>query len=216
MRQGRAPRQHLRILHAGGQQVGGRHDAVDQADAVGMLGIDPLAGQDDLHRMTEPHDLRQSDQAAVAGVEAPLRVLQGELGVRRAEAQVAGEREFKPAGNRVAVDRRQNRLVDVEVAGDAAEAGAVGEVLAKFRRGGLREIHRVGLEIGAGAKGLRAGTGDHRDPCLVVGVEVAPDRHQFIIGGEVQRIHPLRAVDGDQSDVLMAGIENVGHGLPGK
>ena len=110
-------------FHGLRHQVGGGHDAVDEADAERVLGVDAPAREDDFHGIAEAHDLRQAHAAAVARVEAPVHVLMGELRVGRAEADVAGLGELQPAGDRVAVDRRDDRLVDLKPSGDAAEAG---------------------------------------------------------------------------------------------
>ena len=149
-------------------------------------------------------------------MEAPVHVLMGELGVGRAEADVAGLGELKPARDRVAVDRRDDRLVDLEAARDAAEAGAVGKARAELGRRAAGVVHRVGLEVGAGAEGLVARAGDDRDPRLVVRREFAPALDQPVIGREVEGIHLLGAVDGDQAHVAVRLVADVvRHGLFG-
>ena len=69
----------------------------------------------------ETDDLLQADETAVAGVEAPAHVVEAELRVRRAEADVAGERELEAPGHGEPVDRGDDRLEHVEVAGDAVQ-----------------------------------------------------------------------------------------------
>ena len=118
-----------------------------------MLGIDALARQDHLHRVAEPDDHRQADQAAVAGVKAPLAVLQRELGIGGAKPQVAGQRQLEAAGDGIAVDGGEDRLVDVEATRNAAQTVALDPALAELGRRRRRKRHRVGFQIGAGAKG---------------------------------------------------------------
>src|SRR5215204_4963317 len=99
-----APGQHCGVIHALLKQVCGRVNAIDEADAERMLGIDPLARQHDLQCMSEADDLRQPYQTAVASVEAPFDILKSELRIGRAEADVACKCEFEAARDGVAVD----------------------------------------------------------------------------------------------------------------
>ena len=212
VRERRPRRQHRRVVHRARQQVRRRPDAVDEADPQRVLGTDALAGEDHLHGVAESDDHRQAHEAAVAGVEAPSRILQAELGVRRGEAHVAGERQLEPPRDGEAVDRGQDRLVDVEPARDAAEAVSGDEALPELGRRRCAEGDGVGLQVRAGAEGLRAGTRQHGDARLLVGVEGAEGLDQRLVSCEVERVHLLRPVDDDQADGIVALDADVGHG----
>ena len=69
---------------------------VDESDSVRVLGVDEVAGEDQLHRVAEPDDLLEPHQRPVAGVEAPARVLEPEAGVGGAEANVGRKGELEP------------------------------------------------------------------------------------------------------------------------
>ena len=211
LRERRAARQESGESQGLRQQVGGGDDAVHQADAQRMRGVDAPAREDELHGVAETHDAREPHAAAVAGVEAPVHVLMGEFGVGRTEAQVAGLRELQPARDRVAVDRRHDRLVDGEAAGDAAEARPFREAPAEFGRRAPGVVHGVGLEVGAGAEGLVASPGEHGDPRRVVRREFPPARDQPVVGREIERVHLVRPVDGDQAHGTLRLVADVAH-----
>src|SRR5690606_33474123 len=93
--EGRALSEHLCIAHRFLEQFVCGINPVDETDPVCVLGVNALPGQNDLHGMAEADDLRESYQAPITGVKAPLDVLQREFRVGRTEAHVARKREFE-------------------------------------------------------------------------------------------------------------------------
>ena len=107
--------------------------------------------------------------------------------------QVAGQREFGAAGQRLAVDGRDPGLAALAV-DEARETAALG---AQRAAAAGRDL----LEVGAGAEGVRARAGQHHDPGVLVGLcrvdrglEAGRDR-------AVDGVAGLGPVDGDDRDV---------------
>ena len=90
----------------------GRHDRVDQLQRLGLVEIDRLALQQQLHRILRRHDARHALGAAGAGEQPDLDFRQAEPGLRvvRGDAVVAGQRQLEAAAEREAVDRGDPRL----------------------------------------------------------------------------------------------------------
>ena len=97
------------------------------------------------------------------------------------QKNIAGERDLQPAGHGVSVHRRHNRLVDLQVAGDAAEAVTVGIAAAELGARASREGHGVGLEISVGTERLVSHPGQHRHAGLVLAVEAFEGGDQRLV-----------------------------------
>src|SRR3546814_2838215 len=82
------------------------------ADALRFVGIDRTAGQDHVERAALADDPRQADGAAVDERHAPAAAIDAEYRAGGGDAEVAPEREFEPAGDRVALDRGDHRLFE--------------------------------------------------------------------------------------------------------
>ena len=120
---------------------------------------------------------------------AKTRVLGG-------DDDVAGERGLEPAAHRDPVDRRDQRLVEIEAVREPGETGF------GPRPAPARSLH---LEIVAGRKGSLAGAGDDPDPQIRIGGELVPDRIEFPMRFAVQRVHDFRPVDRDDADAAFVG-----------
>src|SRR5262249_42907256 len=68
-------------------------------------------------------------------------------------------------------------------------------------------------QIVAGRERLVARAGQDADPHLGIALEIAPDLVQLEVRRRMERVHPLRAIDGDDRDaaLLLVGRELVGH-----
>src|SRR5215212_2448508 len=95
------------------QQLIGLHNPADQSNPPRFLGVDELPGEQQEHGVAHPNNPGQA-QGAVAMQQIPLHLGRSELGARRRDPDVALERELKPPGERVAVDRRDQRLRNVQ------------------------------------------------------------------------------------------------------
>ena len=73
------------------------------------------------------------------------------------------------------------------------------------------EIQGVGFKVCTRAERFLARPGNDGHPRGVIGIKRLPDFNQRIIGREIQRIHFVCAIDGDQSHVTVGFIEDVRH-----
>ena len=109
----------LGLLH----QVVVRDDPRDQVALQRLLGVDRLGGQQHLQRDADAAGVDQPHDPAVAVVEAAPRLEGAEHRALGGDPDVAGERRLEAAGERPAVDRADDRLVDpVQPAGEAVQA----------------------------------------------------------------------------------------------
>src|SRR5438046_6046343 len=67
-------------------------DAVDEADALRLVGLDGAPGQDQFGGARLANEARQTLGPAIAGDEAKLDLGKAELGRRQGEAEGAGKR----------------------------------------------------------------------------------------------------------------------------
>ena len=112
--------------------------AVDEADALGLVGVDLPPGEDEVEGPAEADDARQAVGAAVDERHAPPPLEAAEAGRRAGDAQVAPGRQLDPAGHAPPLDGGDDRLRQLEAG--RARAAPTG------RRGGQV------LEVGAGAE----------------------------------------------------------------
>ena len=148
---GAAVGQH-RLLREGGDPLGqlegalevlaGLDHLVDEADPVGLLGLDRAAGEDQLQRPAHADHAGQALGAAVDQRHAPAALEEAEGRLRGGDPQVAPERQLDPAGQAPAVDRGDRRLGGRQPGRPHRPVGMVDV-----------EVHR--LQVGAGAEGLR-------------------------------------------------------------
>src|SRR5262249_41575675 len=87
---------------------------------------------------------------------------------------------------------------------------------------GLGEPHHVApvlrgvAQVIAGGEGLVAGAREDAHPHVGIVLELVPDLVQLEVSGRMQRVQPLRPVDGDDPDpaALLVRREFVGHDVP--
>jgi hypothetical protein len=142
-----------------------------------------------------------------AGNEADPRLRQREHRILGGDNDVAGERGFEPAAHRDAIDRGDQRFIEVEARGKPGKA---------CPGPGTSPPSRLHLQIVAGGKGALAGAGDNADPQVWVGGKLVPHAVQFPMRLAVQRVHHLGPVDRDDPhpSFILDGAEAViGHGL---
>ena len=94
-------------------ELSGGNDLVDQADAIGLLRVDHLAGENQLQGAALSDQPRQALRAAVARNDAELDFRLAELRVLGREPDGAGHRQFAAAAEGEAVDGRNDRLAEV-------------------------------------------------------------------------------------------------------
>src|SRR5206468_11680921 len=137
-----------------GEQVGGRDDLIDEPDPVGLLRVDHLPGQNQLHRNAFPHQPWQPLRAAVAGRDTELYFGLPELRVLARDADVARHRQLAAAAEGEPVDRGDD--------GFAARLETPQDALAALRARLAVEwsLAREVADVGAGDERFRARAGD--------------------------------------------------------
>jgi len=186
----------LRQLHRLREQLRLRDDAVHEPDALGLVGLDVAAGEDQLERPAGADEARQPLRAAVTGDDAQLRFRQPHHRVVAGEPHVAGERQLAAATESVAVDRGDHRLAALleQVHHRLPEArdvlGRAGRERSQF------------IDVGAGDERLLALPGEDQRPLGGVGRERA---HRVGDLGQrlaVDGVHDLRPVHEQHRDLL--------------
>src|SRR3954447_26869490 len=84
--------------------------AVDQPELVAALGRDGVAGQRQLHRDAVGDAPRQAHERAAGRDQRALDLGDPELGLAGGDDEVESQRDLEPAGDREALDRRDERL----------------------------------------------------------------------------------------------------------
>ena len=184
-------------------QIGRRDDLVDEADAVGFLGPDHAAGEDQLERAALADDARQSLGAAAARHQAELDLGQAELCMLGGNADGAGQRRLAPAAERKAIDCRDHRLAEIfeQVVGLLDEAARP----LRFDRAGMREF----ADVGAGRERLVAGSGEDDAAHRRVVPGVFQRQPQLGQSGIVERVEDRRTVERDVGDRALFLVQHV-------
>ena len=132
----------FRICFGARDEIGGRHDFVDQPDAIGLLRADHFAGEDELQGPAFADQARQALRAAAAGKEPELHLGLAELGAFHRDPDGAGHRRLAAAAERKAIDGRDHRLAEIfdEVEDLLSETAG----LLRLDRRGMRELADVG------------------------------------------------------------------------
>ena len=178
-------------LHRLVHQARGRHDARDEAGALGLGRIHHAAGQDQVHRLGLADRARQPLRAADAGNDAELDLGLAELRVVGGDDDVAHHRELAAAAEREARDRRDHRLAHPRDAIPVRREVALEDVDV----GLVRHL----LDVGAGRERL-LGAGDDHAADLLVGLERVDRGGQFGVELGVERVERLRPVEADDAD----------------
>ena len=172
-------------------------DVVDEADSLGLVGLDGAPGQDQFGGARLADEARQTLGSAISRNEAELDLGKAELGRGRGETKGAGERQFEPAAKGVAVDQRNRRQRQLVELGQ--------DRLAERRAGALLDegaAHQL-LDVGAGRKGAVAGAGDQDGARIAVGDRVELPA-QIVQQAEAEGVERLRPVEGDQRQLVDA------------
>ena len=185
----------------------GLDPSVDQSDSQRLLGLDPPPGEQKVLRPRRPDQFDEATRLGVTVDEAELRRRHGEIGVGRAEAQIAGQRQPEPAADRVSPQDRDRRAVEVDQRLETVLNG-----VAVIARGGGVAIDRVEFrDVGAGAE-MPAGALDQRDQNILAGFDRRADRRQRAPHGARDRIAALRPVEDDACERRFELEGDVGHG----
>ena len=92
-------------------------EPVDQPHLVGLLAGYPSSGEHEIHRPRLPDQPRQPDGAAVDERDTPAAAEDTEDRIAGRHAQVGPDSELETTGDRIALDRRDDRLGQPESAG---------------------------------------------------------------------------------------------------
>jgi hypothetical protein len=193
----------LRLL----QQAVVGNDPGDQVALQRPLGVDRLRGEQHLERDAGAAGVDEADDAAVAVVEAAAGLEGAEHRPLGGDSDVAGERRLQAAGERPAVDRTDDRLVDpVHAPGEAVEAelGDLPQVVGPPAGDDRRDVL---LQVGAGAKGL-ARAGEDGDIDRVVLGEVGPGGDHRAVDLRADRVSRLGPVDRHVGDPVALLVED--------
>jgi len=85
-------------------------DLVHEADPEGLVRIDAVSCQGQLHRLAEPDETGETLASASAGDDPDVDFRLAERRAARCDADVAGHGEFEAAAEAIAVDHRDDRL----------------------------------------------------------------------------------------------------------
>ena len=198
-------------------QVGRRHDGVDQVERLGLVDRDRIALEQDRHRVLRRHQARHALGAAGAREQADLDFGQAEasFGIFSRDAIVAGQRHLETAAERQPVDRGRPRLAaGFDAAQHQREAAAlleqhlVGGFLALLLQHlGIGDVHALEHgKIGAGAERFLA-RGD--DDALHGGIGRGLLQDLLELGGRglVQHVHRTSGdVPGGERNAVGVGL----------
>jgi hypothetical protein len=175
------------LLRAG-QRRAARHHLVDQADALGLTGVDPAPGDDQLHGAGESHHQRKASRQPVAAHDVPTALQRAELRVLGGDPDVGQQRGLQSGGECVPVDGGDDRLEHVDAAGVAAGARVVVQAGAEaVEVADLLQCGRL-AEVPAGAERRLAGAGDHQHEGVVVVAEALPGVMELLRHRPVDRV----------------------------
>ena len=182
----------------------------DEAELVGALGRDRLAGEDGFHGGGATDRPRQTEQAAGAGDEVALHLGEPERRPSRGDHEVTGQDDLAASRGRQTVDCGDHRLVPLAV-GEAGET-----TLLRRDAGARRGVD--GLEVGTRAEDrtiAREGGRDHADPYLGVFFEAVERRLEIsrdLAVDRVARFGPVQREDADASPCLVLDLRHGGAG----
>src|SRR5438034_1262685 len=183
-----------------GQPVGGEY-AIDEADPLGLGGVDGLAAQQQLLGARDADQSGQALHAARAGKQAELHLGQREAGARAGQTQIAEQRQLEPAAVRHAVDRCHHGLRQRgELLGHADDVADLAAPALGIRR--AREL----LDVGARGERPLARAGQHDGADRPGLGELVDERLEALVhrlAEDVER-RVVEREDGDRADVLAA------------
>gem|GEM_PF-5226557 len=183
-----------------GEQLVRRGDAVGQADAQRLVGLDAPSGEDQFAGHGASHALRQAHRAAEARDQAQVDLRLAEAGALGSVDEVAGQREFAAAAQGEAVDRGDDRdLQGFEAFGDHVHLAGIGQE--------GRFVHGVHLhDVRPGDEGFLPRAGDDQAAVLVAGgFKPVEERLEVVDHLAGQRVQALGLVDGEDQGMVLDG-----------
>jgi len=134
---------------------------------------------------------------------AEARVPVGQSRGRRDDAHVGEQRDDEARADGGAVDRRDDRLVEIDHVVDEVRCLAHG---ARHRVGVPRHLLHQ-RKVAAGRERL-TGAGDERHAHLRVGVDGEPHLGELPVQARVRGVHHLRAIDRDHEHPVRLEVED--------
>ena len=107
------------------QRLALRHDAADEAERERFLGRVHVGREEHLHRLREGDLAAEPDDAAALRVQRPLRLGEAEDAALAGDADVGALQDLGAAGDAVALDGGDQRLLQRPVAEEAVEDDGV-------------------------------------------------------------------------------------------
>jgi hypothetical protein len=169
---------------------------LDEADVVSPASVNPAAGQ------LQPQCLPEGDHPAEV-VQAVLpqhsraRFGEPELRPLAGDADVAGQGQFEPAAERIAVDRRDDRLAACGQPGEQVRDSRVGNRQTQF------EPARDAPQVPARGERAAVASAQHHRPQVPVRLVLIDGTDQGYLELIAERIACLRPLHADEPD--MAG-----------
>ena len=211
---GRQVRQTTGELGRLGGQVRGGDRPVDDAEVRGLRPGDHIGGEVEFPRLGRADQVGQEIAAAIVPRRADLGEGRGQLGVRRGDAKVAGERHGQARARGGPGDDGQRRLG--HLVQPAAELHPAAQAVDPLVEGGCGDAGfppgDEALHVTPGAEGP-AGPGQHHHPDRRIESETRPRRRQ---GGQQlpgQGIARLGPVEGQGGHAILEGFDElIGHG----
>ena len=172
-----------------------RRDPRGEADPLGLLGADQLAGHHELLRPPEPDDLGQPRGAADVGDQPDPRLGHADDRVGGEHAEVARQRQLERAADAGAVDRADDRLG--HLLREVPRVEAVAPERAQPLRRAAQRAERPEVHPGREER-PRAAYDDHAHRGVVGGgaQRGARGQHELV----VERVALLRPVEDDVAD----------------
>jgi len=170
------------------QAMRDRHDAAYQPRALGLDGVHAPAGEAKLHGLGFADGAGEPLRAAGAGHDAEIDLWLAEGGIVAGKNNVAGHGELAAAAERVARDRRDDRLAAIA---DAVERRD--EIAAIGLDEGLL-VHLLDVDAG-GKRLLAAGDDDAAD--FRIGLEAVKRAVELLDEERIQRVQRMRPDERD-------------------
>jgi hypothetical protein len=186
----------------GFKRVAQRSYPVENAPGQAFVGRELPARQNELLGAALAHGAREVLRAGAAGHDAQAHFGQREARAGRGIDEVAGERDLEAAAEGVAVQRRDHRQREFHQRHEAA----LEQLVLCLPVGGRHAVAL--LEVGAGAEGALAGTGqDDAAQRAGLGRQARPQLEQVASHLAVERIQHLGTVEARHEHVLAMLLE---------
>src|SRR5947199_323057 len=200
-----------RQLARGREQRVRRDDATHQAPGQGLLGGEHASRQRPLGRLTHADEARQEPRAARLGHDAAAGEHETDAGRGGRDAHVHGQRQRDAEADGRSVDRRDDRLLEVDDAQRHASAAVT--MLVRGRAVGAIERPAAGAEVGARAE-RAAGAGDDHRPHAIVGIRRVERGDELVDRARGDGVEAVGTVQRDRRDGVGDVVQDllVGHG----